>query len=133
MFATMFFGILDPHTGKLIYINGGHEPPLILQAGKVYASLHKTGPAVGAIMDCNFGVHELSLQTGDILLAFTDGVMDCQNPHGVFYEREQLLNVLQRANNSSHELIGAIETDLRSYTADATQFDDITLLAVRRG
>ena len=132
MFATLFFGILDPHTGKLDYINGGHEPPLIMRAGSVRETLHKTGPAVGAIADCNFGLLETTLQTGDIFFAFTDGVPDCRNPRGDFYGREKLLEVLRVATDSAHELIKTIEADLRQYIAGVTQFDDITLLAMRR-
>jgi len=133
MFATLFFGILDPHDGRLFYINGGHEPPLIIRSGRVLEALRKTGPAVGAIPDRNFAIHESQFQRGDLLLAFTDGVMDCQNPRGDFYEREQLLKVLQGAGDSSRQVIKAIEEDLHHHTAGANQFDDITLLAVRRG
>jgi len=132
MFATLFFGILDPRDGRLIYINGGHEPPLIIRSGNVYKTLPKTGPAVGAITDGNFEIYRSQLHEGDVLLAFTDGVMDCQNPRGDFYERRQLLEVLHRANDSSRDLINAIEDDLYHHIAGATQFDDITLLAIRR-
>jgi serine phosphatase RsbU (regulator of sigma subunit) len=132
MFATLFFGILDPHTGKLVYINGGHEPPLILQSGIVRETLHKTGPAVGAIIDGHFDLGETQLQAGDTFFAFTDGVPDCKNPRGDFYGRGHLLNLLQCASDSSHELLQTIEADLRQYIAGATQFDDITLLAVRK-
>ena len=133
MFATLFFGILDPRDGKLTYINGGHEPPLILQSGGVHEILHKTGPAVGAITDGHFGMLETTLQTGDIFLAFTDGVPDCKNARGDFYERKRLLDILHDAGDSSHKLIKSIETDLYNYIAGTTQFDDIALLAMRRG
>ena len=132
MFATLFFGILNPRDGKLAYINGGHEPPLIVQAGVVRETLRKTGPAVGAITNCRFEILETQIQPGDTFFAFTDGVPDCCNPHGEFFGRERLLEFLQRRDGSAPALIAAIESELRQYIASANQFDDITLLAVRR-
>jgi serine phosphatase RsbU (regulator of sigma subunit) len=132
MFATLFFGILDPYDGKLTYINGGHEPPLIVRAGVVRETLYKTGPAVGVVMDCPFDLFETQLNTGDTFFAFTDGVPDCKDPSGEFYGRERLLDILHQSDESVPDLVGIIETELRQYIASATQFDDITLLAVRR-
>ena len=132
MFATLFFGILDPRSGKLTYVNGGHEPPLIVQAGSVREALRKTGPAVGAIMNCGFDIVETQLFAGDMFFAFTDGVPDCQDPHGDFFGRERLLDILRSDSSSSQELIKCVETELHQYIGHATQFDDITLLAVKR-
>jgi sigma-B regulation protein RsbU (phosphoserine phosphatase) len=132
MFATLFFGILDPQNGKLIYINGGHEPPLILRSGVVRETLDKTGPAVGVVMDCHFDLLETQLDAGDTFFAFTDGVPDCSNPSGEFFGRDRLLDILRHSDEPAHDLVISIETELRQYIASATQFDDITLLAVRR-
>ena len=132
MFATLFFGILDPHDGKLIYINSGHEPPLIIRAGGTRDTLMKTGPAVGAITDCKFDLHETKLGAGDVFFAFTDGVPDCKDPHGEFFGHKRLLEILHPFDGSANELVKTIETDLRQFIADTTQFDDITLLAVKR-
>ena len=132
MFATLFFGILDPHNGRLMYVNGGHEPPLILRSGNVRESLCKTGPAVGAIPGCHFDVQIVQLDPGEMLFAFTDGAPEAKDPRGEFFGHERLLQILRRCGSSSHELVGAIEADLHRYMGGATQFDDITLLAVRR-
>jgi serine phosphatase RsbU (regulator of sigma subunit) len=132
MFATIFFSILDPRTGKLTYINGGHEPPLIIRSGMVRESLHKTGPAVGAIPNWCFEVLETNLLAGEVLFAYTDGVPDAKDLQGAFFGRERLLVILQRTDGSAQELIKAIETELHQYIGSAIQFDDITLLAVKR-
>ncbi len=131
MFATLFFGILDPGSGKLTYINGGHEPPLIIRSGVPSEILSKTGPAVGAIINSNFKTIETRLDTGDMLFAFTDGVPDCKDPHGDFFGRERLLNLIQGGSGSSQELIKCVETELHQYIDHSIQFDDITLLAVK--
>jgi len=132
MFATLFFGILDPQSGKLAYINGGHEPPLIVRSGVVRETLYKTGSAVGVVMDCHFELRETQLDAGDIFFAFTDGVPDCSNPDSEFFGRERLLEILLRFDGTAPELVENIETALRQYIDGATQFDDITLLAIRR-
>jgi sigma-B regulation protein RsbU (phosphoserine phosphatase) len=132
MFATLFFGILDPHAGRLMYINGGHEPPLIVQSGEVRESLCKTGPAVGAIRDAHFDVRIVQMNPGDMLFAFTDGAPEAKDPPGEFFGRERLFHLIRQSNVSSHELIQTIEAALHRYMDGATQFDDITLLAVRR-
>jgi len=132
MFATLFFGILDPHNGRLMYINGGHEPPLIVRSGNVRESLCKTGPAVGAIPRCHFDVRVVQMEPGEMLFAFTDGAPEAKDPQGEFFGRKRLLQTFQQCSSSSHELVGTIEAELHQYMHGATQFDDITLLAVRR-
>jgi phosphoserine phosphatase RsbU/P len=131
MFATIFFGILDPRTGALLYINGGHEPALLLRSGVVVETLRKTGPAVGAVMDCRFNLRETHFQRGDMFLAFTDGVLDSQNPAGQQFGRDRLMAVSQKVHGSAHELVKLIESELRNHADGETQFDDITLLAIR--
>jgi serine phosphatase RsbU (regulator of sigma subunit) len=132
MFATLFFGVLDPRDGRLTYINGGHEPPLILRSGSMRERLRNTGPAVGAVIDGRFDLLETHLEIGETFFAFTDGVPDCSDPRGEFYGRERLLDVLREHSASAQELVNNLETELRQYIGGANQFDDITLLAVRR-
>jgi sigma-B regulation protein RsbU (phosphoserine phosphatase) len=132
MFATLFFGILDPHTGSLTYINGGHEPPRIVRSGKISELLRKTGPAVGAVPDGRFETVATQLSSGDMFFAFTDGAPEAKDLRGEFFGHGRLFEILQRCDSSSHELIRAIETELHRYMDSTTQFDDITLLAVRR-
>lgn len=132
MFATVFFGVLDPATGVLSYINGGHEPPIIFGAGGVKTTLVRTGMAVGLIPDIPFGIAETHLEPGDTLLAFTDGVVDAQNLADESFGREKLISLLTSPAPSATALIDRIETSLREHIADTNQFDDITMLAVRR-
>ena len=132
MFATIFFGILDPRTGTLLYINGGHEPPFILRSGAVVETLQKTGIAIGVVTDYRFNLLETRFHPGDMLFAFTDGALDSQNLAGEQFGRERLMAVSQQNFGSAHELVELIGSELRNYGTGATQFDDITLLAVQR-
>jgi serine phosphatase RsbU (regulator of sigma subunit) len=132
MFATIFFGILDPISGMLIYINAGHEPPLIFNQGGVKARLKPTGLAVGMMPDVDYEIQQTQLDPGDTLLIYTDGVIEAKNPSGQLFGRKGLLGLLEKPDLSATALLSRIETNLRAYMAEAAQLDDITMLAVRR-
>lgn len=131
-FATLFFGLLDPATGSLVYLNGGNEPPLIIGPAGVKTSLEPTGPVVGLFPGITFGIQVTHLEPGDILLAFTDGVTDALSPTQEMFSRERLLLLLNQPASSSTALLDHIEANLRAHIAGADQYDDITMLAVRR-
>jgi len=133
MFATIFFGILDPISGVLIYINAGHEPPLVFQqGGKVTERLNPTGLAVGMMPDVDFKVQQIQLEPGDTLLIFSDGVLEAKNPSGQSFGKEGLLKLLEKADSTATALINRIESSLRAHIAESAQLDDLTTLAVRR-
>jgi serine phosphatase RsbU (regulator of sigma subunit) len=132
MFATIFIGILDPKSGRLSYINGGNDPALIVgRDGKAHTRLIRTGPAIGVIPHAEFVVKEITLAKDDLILAFTDGIPDTQNIDGDFFGNERL-QVLLTHNSSPAELINKIESELTQFIGEADQFDDITLLAIKR-
>jgi serine phosphatase RsbU (regulator of sigma subunit) len=133
MFATLFFGVLDPQTGILTYVNGGHEPLLIIKkSGGVKERLNPTGPAVGIDSESKFDIQEIQLEAGEILMGFTDGVIEARSDDDKFFLLEQLLCLLEKAVASAAELLKRISEEVKSHTGDADQFDDITLLAIRR-
>ncbi|MEJ2510364.1 MAG: PAS domain S-box protein [Anaerolineales bacterium] len=133
MFATMFFGILDPENGSLHYINGGHEPPIILNKnGEKIMSLMPTGPAVGLFPHLLFEVKEINLDPGDILVGFTDGVTDALNKHNQFFTEERLLKSISAPWTSIFSMIFELEVELRKHIGGQDQFDDITLISFRR-
>jgi len=132
MFATIFFGILDPVSGVLIYINAGHEPPLIYHQGEVKERLRPTGLAVGMMPDVDYEIQQTQLDPGDMLLIYTDGVIEVRNPSGRSFGRERLLELLDKPDLSATALLSQIETTLRAHIGEAAQVDDITTLAVRR-
>jgi sigma-B regulation protein RsbU (phosphoserine phosphatase) len=141
MFATIFFGVLDPDTGTLLYVNGGHEPPVIFSqaaAGNgaaplvVRDRLHPTGPAVGIMPDAEFEIHQAQLEPGDTLLIYTDGVTEAMNPTHQLFTEERLLALLSTPDPSAAALLERIKESLCDHMAGAAQFDDITMLAVRR-
>ncbi len=133
MFATLFFGILDPKSGRLSYINGGHEPLYILNpGGGVKARLAVTGPSVGVEAQLNFNVQQTHMDKGDILLGYTDGVIEASAPDGSFFSADRLGSILDAPCSSASELLDRIADRLQEHSGEAEQFDDITLLAIRR-
>ena len=133
MFATLFFGILDPATGSLSYINGGHEPLYIVKpGGGVKAHLAATGPSVGILPKIDFKIEQVRLEPGDILLGYTDGVTEAVASDDRFFTMKQLVSLLDAPSSAAAELLDRIADSLQTHIGDAEQFDDITLLAVRR-
>jgi two-component system response regulator len=133
MFVTLFFGVLNPETGLLSYINAGHEPLFIVGPTGAKVSLPPTGPAVGIMPDARFKIEHVQLEPGDILIGYTDGVTEAHSLNGEFYTKKRLQSLLKRPVASASELLERIKSSLFSYTDNAAQNDDITLLAVQRG
>jgi phosphoserine phosphatase RsbU/P len=132
-FATLFFGVLDPGSGKMIYVNGGHNPPLLIRAaGGAPETLDPTGPAVGVLPGGEFGMGSVLLQPGDTLFAYTDGVTEARNEAGDFLGDARLRAVLSEPATSADAVVGRVEELLRAHTGEAEQNDDITMLAVHR-
>jgi serine phosphatase RsbU (regulator of sigma subunit) len=132
MFATVFIGILDPESGKLSYINCGNDAALIIgKEGRVVNQLKPSGPAVGAIPGAKFVVKEIILANDELILAFTDGIPDTQNMAGQFFDNDRLLSAFSQ-DLSPVKLLSKIETELNEFTGSAEQFDDITMMALKR-
>ena len=87
MFATVFFGVLDPRKGCLTYINCGHEPAIVIDQNKDLKYLSHTGPAIGIFPDLDFIAQKIRLESGNILFVYTDGVIDAQNQNGEFFTK----------------------------------------------
>ncbi len=132
MFATMFFGMLDPVSGSLVYINGGHPPPMIIAPdGTIKARLEPTGPAVGMFPGADFELAEAKVEPGDIFFAFTDGVTDARNPAGKLFKEANLIQLIVPPLTGAVDLLNRVDSALYNYISDAVQFDDITMVATR--
>jgi sigma-B regulation protein RsbU (phosphoserine phosphatase) len=131
MFATVFIAIFDPRTGALAYANCGNEAPILISAGHI-ATLGPTGPVIGVIPNARFGVKEITMQRDDMLVAFTDGIPDATNARDELFGRERLTALVHEGSASPTDVIGRLEVQLAQFVGDAPQFDDITLLAIRR-
>lgn len=132
MFVTLFLAILDPMSGELIYVNSGHLPPLVLGDGGVRRKLGPTGPAVGLRPGAQFKVAGDRLATDETLLVYTDGVTDARNLAGEMFGEGRLLDALGKRPFSANDLLQYLVRQVQAHVSPASQFDDITLMAVRQ-
>jgi len=132
MFATLFFGVLDPATGTLLYVNGGHEYPVLVGPAGVKGQLTTTGPLVGVFPEAQFEIQSVGIERSDTLIAFTDGVTEARNANGEFFGRERLYALLAQPAGTAAAVLDCIQASVRDHMAGADPSDDIALLAVRR-
>jgi len=131
MFATMFFAHLNLQTGELVYVNGGHNPPLILRSTGEIEYLQPTGPAVGVLPESQFKTGVVKIEPGDVFLSFTDGANEAVNPNGELFEMERIEETMKSSYSTADELLNNLEKSIREFMNGAQQADDITLLAVK--
>lgn len=96
------------------------------------SELQPTGPVIGIMPDAVFSTREITLEKNDLVLAYTDGIPDARNVENDFFGSERLLELLGRGVTTPAALLKDIEERLRQFIGTADQFDDITLLAVKR-
>jgi serine phosphatase RsbU (regulator of sigma subunit) len=134
LFVTTFYGVLNPRTGELIYANAGHNPPWVFDSAKPDPDLlTRTGMALGVDDSVTWTKASVKLAPGNIAFFYTDGATDAQNTVGELFDEKRLLEAVQ-ANRSrpAADLRAAVVEEIRSFTGDAPQFDDITLIIVKR-
>ncbi|WP_420456390.1 PP2C family protein-serine/threonine phosphatase [Rubrivirga sp.] len=132
MFATVFFGVLDVGSGRLVYANGGHEAPAVVAGGRVRARLGPTGPALGLLPGLDVGAAEATLAPGEALVVFTDGATDAQDADGAFFTEDRLLAIVAEPAPSADDVLARLDAALAAHAGGAAAFDDVTLLAVAR-
>ncbi len=135
-FVTLFLAAFEPDSRRLTYCNAGHNPPILLRGqagvGRNVEWLAPTGPAVGLTEDSTYADEAVSLDQGDLLVLYTDGVTEATDPQGRFFGPERLTAVVaDNASLSAQDVVHALRDDLQTYVAGATQADDVTILVLR--
>ncbi|MFL7868424.1 MAG: PP2C family protein-serine/threonine phosphatase [Anaerolineales bacterium] len=135
LFVSVFYGILDATTGALTYCNAGHNPPYFVSTrnDRETLKLTKTGMALGVVEDATWEQRTIHLAAGDLLVLYTDGVTDADNGQSGFFGEERLLEaVLKHCECSAQEIQAALVAEVHKFVGDAPQFDDITLMVIKR-
>ena len=134
MFITLFYGVLDPETGAISYINAGHNPPLILSpGGESVRELESSALPLGIVAGQVFETSQLTLASGEMLVSFSDGIPEAMNATGEPYGDERLLAALrQHAAEPAPALVEIITRLVDEYVGGAPQADDMTLLIISR-
>jgi len=129
MFVTAVYAVLYPDTGKLVYANAGHNPPLWVMRDDGVERLTRTGMALGVIEGEKIEERSLTLAKGDCLLLYTDGLNESFSPDGDIFGEERIIAALQREKSKSAErILQGIEADLDEFVGDEAQSDDLTML-----
>jgi len=134
-FVTLFYAVLDPATGSLTYCNAGHNPPLVLRADAptVPELLSRTGTALGVMEELTWQAKTVQLERGDALILYTDGVTEAQDAANLLFGEERLFTTARaHLAQSASDLHAAILEAIRAFVGEAPQFDDITLVTVKR-
>jgi sigma-B regulation protein RsbU (phosphoserine phosphatase) len=133
MFVTTFCGILNIRTGEVIYSNGGHNPPYLRRSsGEVKSLPCQSGLPLGVMEDFSYGRDSISLQPGDTLVLYTDGVTEAINKEEEFFSDGRLEDILRNTknNHSARDLVQSISGAVHDFAVGAVQSDDITLLVI---
>jgi sigma-B regulation protein RsbU (phosphoserine phosphatase) len=136
MFVTAFMGLYDITTGRFLYVNAGHNPPIIRQNFQKFTWLKtKPGLILAAMENTKFSVMETSFAPDDILFLYTDGVNEAMNPRDEQFSSERILSVLNGVideNYNIREYTNCILDEVKTFADGAEQSDDITMLMLRR-
>ena len=133
MFATMFAAVVNLETGAMVYVNGGHNAPILLTPSGSTVRFPSKSPAVGMVPGFQFPVGNAQVNKGDLLVVFSDGIPDARDPHGKFFTEARLLRLVEGMGTTPAERAASdIQESLTAHISTAAQFDDITLMVIRR-
>lgn len=135
MFVTAFMGVLEIETGRFTYVNAGHNPPLLSRAGQDFEWFPVLpGFILAGIEHMKYTQQEITLNQGDRLFLYTDGVTEALNEQQELYSDERLLKYCNSGaldHNSVKEMLANIQQSVAIYAGEAEQADDITLLMLQ--
>ncbi len=133
MFITVFFGIYTVSERKLSYVNAGHEDPVIFrkESGKYELIMEEHDLVIGIMDDIVFTERSITLNEGDRLFLYTDGVPDAADEDGSAFGIERMMECLNSHSDlSGHEFLKAVQSDVDSFAGKADQFDDMTMMCL---
>ena len=130
MFVTAWMGIMDLTTGNVQLANAGHNPPLLKRADGSFEYLKtRAGFVLAGMEGVHYRVGEITLNPGDRLFLYTDGVPEATNTDNKLYGEDRLLSFMnQNASMEATKLLPALKANIDEFVGEAPQFDDITML-----
>jgi len=132
-FVTLFYAELDPESGALSFLNAGHNPPLIVHAAGTVEQLASGGLPLGIKANAEYREGRTTLQRGDVLVIYSDGVTEAASPNGEEFGPTRLYEVVSRnVDSSAAGIRDRIESALTKFSQGTQAADDITLVIVKR-
>ncbi len=132
MFVTFFLGVMNLKTGQLSYVNAGHNPPVLISKTKETKMFEpaKTIP-LGLYEEFEYPEHSMTLEPGDKLFSYTDGVTEAENVRDDLFDEDRMLKVLEENKDKSpKDLINVMMHAIEAHVQDHPQSDDITMMTV---
>jgi sigma-B regulation protein RsbU (phosphoserine phosphatase) len=131
-YATFYFGLYDQALSTLTYTNAGHLPPMLVRGDSIEL-LEVTGTVVGAFPVARYEEKKIRLETGDILVAYTDGIVEPENVYGEMFGDDRLKDLLLKySQTDSKELIARVMEGVVQWTGEGELQDDMTMVIARR-
>jgi sigma-B regulation protein RsbU (phosphoserine phosphatase) len=133
-YATFFYGELDVSTRVFTYVNAGHNPPMLFRGagGGDVLRLDTGGPVIGLIEECDYQQGRVTLASGDVLVAYTDGISEAMNAANEEWGEDRFMAAVEPNRlTSARALIDRLMVSADAFVAGAPQHDDMTLLVVR--
>lgn len=127
--TTMFYGIINPRTQQMVYVNAGHPAPLIRRRGSL-RSLASTSPPLGYFDSSRISTSQVSLDKSDRILFYTDGITETESPEGNLFGQERVEALLLGSSGPPGELLDGLFDALGTFAAPGGQSDDCTALVV---
>jgi serine phosphatase RsbU (regulator of sigma subunit) len=132
-FVTFFYGELDPAGHTLTYVNAGQTPPYLVRASGDLEQLGQSGPPLGLIDQSTYEPHTLTMQPGDILVCYSDGVSEASAPEGDQFGEERLAALVgQERARTPTEIVRVVTEAMAAHCAGRTYGDDVTLVILKR-
>jgi sigma-B regulation protein RsbU (phosphoserine phosphatase) len=133
LFVTIFYGVWDPASERFIYANAGHNPPLLMRSNGSFRELPGHGIALGVLPFIEMDSYAVPLRPGETVILYTDGVTEAHNEDYDELGMERL-HVAARAGARADAvgIVGRITESIRDHAGDTPQFDDITLIVMKR-
>ena len=131
MFVTVWAGELDIGTGRVVFVNAGHNPPAVLRGGKVEYLEARPSLVLGAMSGIPYRTDELRLEPGDAIYLYTDGITEQHDASGELYGETRLRNTLAGRSRLDHSTLADVFADMRKYAGGVEQEDDCTQLLIQ--
>jgi sigma-B regulation protein RsbU (phosphoserine phosphatase) len=132
-FATLFYGILDHQTGRLVFANAGHNRPFYFTGDERPRMIESAGLALSIVEDVAYPEGTLTFEPGDLLLLYSDGITEAMNAQNEEYGEQRLTETAGKYRDlSAHLLLNKIIESVRQFAGKAPQADDMTMIVLKR-
>lgn len=131
MFVTVWMCVLEISTGKVVYVNAGHNPPLVTRNGKCEYLTQKSGFILAGMDTTRYKEYEMKLDDGDSIFLYTDGVTEAENIDHKLYGETRLHGLIEGfMDKTPNEIVDGVKAAVDEFAGEAEQFDDITMMAM---